>query len=283
MEIRLELLVAGSCRHLERVVRRGGAWRSIRFPSMVGVLHHPTRGVVLFDTGYSPRFFAETARFPYSLYRRMTPVECSAEDTAAAQLVRRGLDPRDVSLVVLSHFHADHLGGLHDFPRARFLYFRAAFDRAWRSRSALGHVRRAFLPGHLPADFEDRSDWVEDSPRLAVPGLSRDFATGFDLLGDGSLLGLDVSGHVRGQLGVFAERTQGPPAFLVADACWTHRAFTHGELPHPITRLVTEDPRAYRERIGALARLVQARPEILVVPSHCEPSVARARALLGSP
>lgn len=283
MEIRLEVLVAGSCRHLERMVRRGGKWRSIRFPSMVGVIRHPTRGVVLYDAGYSPRFFAETARFPYSLYRWMTPAECTPEDSAAAQLGRAGVDPREVSLIVLSHFHADHVGGLRDFPAARFLYSRAALEGAWRRRSAFANVRRAFLPGHLPADFEERSDFVEERPRVPVPGLSRDFAAGFDLLGDASLLGLDVSGHVRGQLGIFAERTQGPPTFLVADACWTRRAFTHGELPHPITRLVTEDPRAYRQRIGALARLAAARPELLVVPSHCAPSLEHARGLLGSP
>lgn len=283
MEVRVGLIAAGSCRHLERVVRRGGAWRSIRFPSLVGVVRHPTHGVVLFDAGYAPRFFAETARFPYSLYRRMTPVDCEAKDTAAAQLARAGVDPREVSLVVVSHFHADHVGGLHDFPRARLLYFRAALDRAWRSRSAFANVRRAFLPGHLPADFEDRSDFVEDRPRVRVPGLSRDFEEGFDLLGDGSLLGLDVSGHVRGQLGVFAGRTQGPPAFLVADACWTRRAFTHGELPHPVTRLVTEDPRTYRARIAALGALVAERPEVLVVPSHCEPSLEHARGVLGGP
>jgi glyoxylase-like metal-dependent hydrolase (beta-lactamase superfamily II) len=283
VDLRLDLLVAGSCRHLERMVRRGGAWRSIRFPSLVGVLRHPTQGVVLFDAGYSPRFFAETESFPYSLYRRMTPVDCGPADTAAHQLQKLGIAPGDVSRVVLSHFHADHLGGLHDFPNARFSASRAALDPAWRSRSAFGHVRRAFLPGHLPVDFETRVDWVEDGRQLAVPGLSRDFATGFDVLGDGSLLGLDVSGHVRGQLGLFAEHTQGPPTFLIADACWTRRAFTHGELPHPLTRLVTELPGLYRERIGALARLAAERPEVLLVPSHCEPSVALGRELLGSP
>ncbi len=279
--IRLDVITAGSCLHVERVVRRGGAWRSIRFPSMVGVIRHPGRGVILFDAGYSPRFFADTARFPYSLYRRLTPVTCGADDTAAAHLTRMGISPRDVSLIVLSHFHADHVGGLRDFPDARILYSAHALDRVWKQRSSFGHVRRGFLPGHLPSDFAARASEIEASARVGVPGLSADFAEGFDLLGDRSLIAMDVSGHVRGQMGLFAEHTQGPPAFLVADACWTRRAFTHGELPHPITRLVTEQPRLYRERIGALARLVASRPEMLVVPSHCEPSLEDARQRLG--
>ena len=46
-----ELLVAGHCVQLERFVRRGGAWRSIEFPSLVALLDHPDGGVVLYDTG----------------------------------------------------------------------------------------------------------------------------------------------------------------------------------------------------------------------------------------
>ncbi|MBT8226503.1 MAG: MBL fold metallo-hydrolase [Dactylosporangium sp.] len=280
MTVRLTLLVAGACRQIERVARRGGRWRSVQFPALVGVIEHPTAGVMLFDTGYSPRFFAETARGAARLYRWLTPPTCTAQETAAAQLTAAGISPYQVKIVVISHFHADHIGGLADFPAARFLYLRSALRPAWRTRSSVSNVRHAFLPGLLPPGFEERSISAEDCP-AAPPPPGTGLDPGFDLLGDGSLLGFDLSGHVAGQLGLFLPQTQGPPVMLVGDACWHRRAFTHGELPHPVARLVTADPRAYRQRIETLGRLARARPDLLVVPSHCETSIGLARQALG--
>ena len=116
MDLRLELIVAGSCTHPAWVVTGRPSLEILRFPSLVGVIHHPSRGLILFDAGYSPRFFDETRRLPGSIYRRLTPTTCGEEDTVAAQLRRAGRDPDDVALVILSHFHADHVGGLLDFP-----------------------------------------------------------------------------------------------------------------------------------------------------------------------
>jgi glyoxylase-like metal-dependent hydrolase (beta-lactamase superfamily II) len=249
-------------------------------PAVVGVLRHPTAGVVLFDTGYTPRFFDETRRMPYAAYRRLLPVRCDPEQTVAAQLPGIGLDPGDVSMIVVSHFHADHIGGLGDFPSARFTYLRAGLDHVRRARGALGNLRNAFLPGHLPADFDDRAQPADRAPRVRVPGLDGRVGEGFDLLGDGSLIGVDLSGHVPGQLGLYLPHTQGPPVLFAGDACWNRRAFTDMELPHPVVRLLTHDHRQYLARIGDLRRLAAASPELVIVPSHCPDSLAMARRAL---
>jgi glyoxylase-like metal-dependent hydrolase (beta-lactamase superfamily II) len=281
VDLRLELLTAGSCTHPAWVVTGRWTRQILTFPSLVGVVHHPTRGIVLFDAGYAPRFFAETQRFPASLYRRLTPVTCSEGDTVAAQLRRAGRDPDDVTLVILSHFHADHVGGLLDFPRARLLYRRSALEREFRQRSAWRNVTRALLPGLVPGDLQRRSTFVEDLPVVRLPSAYAPFEEGFDLLGDGSLLGVDLAGHAPGQLGVLVPRTQGPEVFLIADACWLRRAVTDLEYPHPIVRLITDDMRRYRRRIRDLHQLAAARPDLLLVPSHCAESLDLARARLG--
>lgn len=270
MDLRLELIEAGSCTHPAWVVTGRPSLEVLRFPSMVGVIHHPGRGLILFDAGYSPRFFDETRRLPGSIYRYLTPVACGAEDTVAAQLRRAGRDPGDVALVILSHFHADHVGGLLDFPRARLLYRRSAFER---HRSAWRNLAAGVLPGLLPIDLEGRSQFVEDLPAVRLSSAYAPFEEGYDLLGDGTLLGVDLAGHARGQLGVLLPRTQGPEVFLIADACWQRRAVSHLEYPHPIVRLITDDMRRYRQRIRDLHRLSIARPDLLLVPSHCAESL----------
>ncbi|MBF9221272.1 MBL fold metallo-hydrolase [Hymenobacter ruricola] len=276
----LQLLVGGHCTHPGFVVnpRRGG-WAPQQFPAMFALLRHPTQGLILYDTGYAPRFFDETARFPASLYRRATPVVCAPHQSAVAQLARQGIRSDDIGLIILSHFHADHVGGLLDFPRARLLYLRAALDPNLRRRSAFANVRRGLLPGLHPADLPARSTFADDQPRVRLPGLAP-FEMGYDLLGDGSLLGVEVSGHAPGQLGLFFTAQGGQPVFLVADACWTRRAFTDLELPWPPVRLITHDMAQYRAQIHRLHALHLARPDLLLVPSHCQESIDLAVSLL---
>jgi glyoxylase-like metal-dependent hydrolase (beta-lactamase superfamily II) len=240
---------------------------------------------VLYDTGYTPRFFTETTRLPASVYARITPVQCEAGDTAAAQLRRAGVNPRDVSLILISHFHADHVGGLRDFPAARFLFLRSALDPRWR-RGSLRGMRHGFLPGLLPTDFDARSEFVEDRGTVPLPLPAPELGRGFDLLGDGSVIGIDLSGHVPGQLGLLVRPTsigvtaRGPAVLLVADACWSGRAVTHDELPHPLARLAIDDWPRYRRVITALRRISAANDDVLIVPSHCAASIARARECL---
>ena len=54
--VSLRLLEAGYCRVPEFLSIRGGSLRPVRFPASVAVIEHPREGVILFDTGYSPRF-----------------------------------------------------------------------------------------------------------------------------------------------------------------------------------------------------------------------------------
>jgi glyoxylase-like metal-dependent hydrolase (beta-lactamase superfamily II) len=76
-------------------------------------------GLVLLDTGLAP----EAAADPAGTYGaelgekvRMAPAQ-----RLDHQLAGVGVDPGDVTHVVLSHVHFDHTGGLRHLPHARFL------------------------------------------------------------------------------------------------------------------------------------------------------------------
>lgn len=276
----LRLLEAGSCSHPERIVRRRGRWAPIRFPATVGVLRHPDRGWILFDAGYSPRFFELTRRWPWRLYRWVTPVRCGPRDPAVVQLRALGIDPDDVALIVVSHAHADHVGGLRDFPRAQFACLRAALEDDFRRRGAWASLRSGRLPGLFPDDFEERTSWIENAPTRDPGEGLRPYDRAFDLLGDGSLLGVDLSGHAPGQLGLALRTPAGREVFLVADACWHHRTVTHLELPHGVARLLTWDHRRYLGEIRRLHELSRRRTDLEIVPSHCAATLARLQPLL---
>ena len=121
------ILDTGYCLTLERLVINNGAFRTIHCHSIVALLHHPEHGWTLFDTGYAPRMFQATRKLPYRLYRLLTPLRLRPHQSVAAQLRRSGVRPADIERIIVSHFHADHVGGLRDFPGAELIALRLAY------------------------------------------------------------------------------------------------------------------------------------------------------------
>ncbi|WP_246098512.1 MBL fold metallo-hydrolase [Saccharibacillus brassicae] len=281
--VELRLFPTGSCRHPEWVTIRGGRLRSVRIPALFACIRHPRHGLILFDTGYSDRFFRETDPFPERLYRITTPVQFEAGQSAAERLRAAGMRPEAVGRIIISHFHADHVAGLRDFPQASFLYEREALDKM-RGLRGIGAVKRGFLPGLLPGDFDRRARPFAPESRVDVP---EGFLPGFawrrltDVLGDGSLLAVDLPGHAYGQIGLLLRTARGP-ALLCADAAWSAAAYREDRPPSALAGVIMPDRRAYADSFRALRGLHEAFPELRIVASHC-PEAEAAYAIGGSP
>jgi glyoxylase-like metal-dependent hydrolase (beta-lactamase superfamily II) len=270
------LLKVGHCSHPECVTQRGGRWAAVRFPALAGLLIHPQRGPMLFDTGYGNAFLTATTPFPERVYRWVTPFSLPADETLLAQLAQYGYAPGDIRHLFVSHLHADHIAGLLDFPQARFFALRAEVD-AMRDRSRIGGLRRGFLRALMPMDFHDRLNFAEDLPRVELAGSMSPFTEGFDLLGDGSVLGIALPGHSAGQMGLLFRATDGRDVFLVADACWSLDAVRNDRPPTWIASRLFADNRAYLDTFNGLRQLLAARNDLLVVPSHCESTWNKVR------
>lgn len=272
--VKLTLLATGYCTQSEHMLFRDGQRKTVRFPAIIALLEHPTAGPILFDTGYSERFFVETQSFPASLYRRLTPVYLRPEETAIRQLAARGIPATAVRAVIVSHFHADHVCGLADFPNARYLYFEDAYKAICQLRG-LQALRAAFLPGLLPADFGERAQPVPLAQLKALPPDYAPFTQGIDLYGDGALIAVRVPGHAAGQMGLFVQTEDGERTFLVADACWHSRAYRENVLPNPLVRLIFANWRDYCTSFGQIVQFHRQNPAVPIIPSHCSEVYAR--------
>jgi glyoxylase-like metal-dependent hydrolase (beta-lactamase superfamily II) len=267
-------LICGQCSHPEAVVLPGGnPFKKRIFPSSVAVIDHPKHGITLFDTGYSSRFKEITRTLPERLYAIATPVTLDPERTAVRQLGRMGIRPSDVRRIFCSHFHADHVGGVADFPRAEYIYSKRGLDRLLE-KSRFGQVRSGFLKALLPPDFQARGRPIESFAWSRSDFHFGPFRDGIDVWGDGTVVAVPLPGHDLGHYGLLVRREDGGRDFLVADACWTSRSYRENRMPSLIARAIFADPRGYRKTLENLHALHRRQPEIRIIPCHCSETLS---------
>jgi glyoxylase-like metal-dependent hydrolase (beta-lactamase superfamily II) len=179
------------------------------------LVREPGRSV-LFETGIG-------AFFPPKLRERFGVEQ--AEHVLLESLARAGVPHADVDVVVLSHLHFDHAGGLLSawsegqplellFPKARFLVGRAAFERA---RAPHARDRASFVPELVPLlEASSRLELV-DGPRSDL--LGADYRFHFS------------DGHTPGLMLTEIAGAGGPIVFagdLVPGVPWVHLPITMG-------------------------------------------------------
>ncbi len=273
----LHLLKAGACYHPAASTRAGASLCVAEYPALAGLILHPSEGAVLFDTGYDPAFFAATRSFPERLYRWTTPVRLGPGEAAGDQLARFGLTPQDVRAVVVSHFHGDHIAGLHAFPHARLYCARAGLAEV-RRPGRFARVRRGVLASLAPEALTAHAVFFEDRPRIALPADLTPFEDGADLFGDASLIAVELPGHCPGHWGLVLREENDRMTFLVGDAAWSRAAVRDNAPPPRLTTALLGKTAPYRATLSALHALSVRNPALRLTPSHCPEAAAEAGA-----
>ena len=232
-------------------------------PINVYVFEHE-RGLVLFDTGQDRASVTDPNYFPHGLlglaYSRLARFEIAEGDTLTRQLQAIGYDIADVTTVILSHLHQDHIGGLGELERAEIL---VSADE-WASLARPRPTMRGLLTHHidLPGLRWRRIDF---SP-LGTSELSP-FTTGLDLFGDGSMIILPTPGHTPGSISLLVRRPAQLPLLLIGDLSYDNDLMERGGVPGSGDRHEME---ASTELVN---RLRAALPGLVVLGAH-DPSAA---------
>jgi glyoxylase-like metal-dependent hydrolase (beta-lactamase superfamily II) len=266
--VKTKLYVAGFCKNIAALTMRGEPWSVTKFPALCALIQHPSGRNILFDTGYAQRFHQVTRKLPYKFYAWFTPVTVTADDELHSQLSKDGIRPQDVDTIILSHFHADHLGGIKDFPGSAIIASQAAFDAA-QAMSPIKAVKTGFIPELIPADLNRRITPLEKCPTVPVLDYLPGFQSGWDLFGDGSVLAVPLPGHAKDQFGIYFLDAQHGETFLVADAAWSSKAILENHRPSSLAYSAFDSKRDYDRTIDKLHHLAKSRPEVKIIPSHC--------------
>jgi glyoxylase-like metal-dependent hydrolase (beta-lactamase superfamily II) len=214
---------------------------SVALPIYAWLIEHP-EGLFLVDTGEWP-----AARRNFLTQSTFT---IRPEEGIAAQLAHRGIVPRDVTMVVLTHLHGDHVDGLCDLLGApvglgdrEYLFYRSHFG---------GTFTR--LTTRLPRGFAPR--------RLAFqPDAVGPFPESHRLTTAGDLVLVPTPGHTGGHASVIAI-DDGISYFLAGDVTYDERALLEQTLQGP-----SIVPHEHRTTLARVLTYVQSTPTVYL-PAH---------------
>lgn len=224
------------------MVLKGSGLASRCFPSRAFLIETKA-GLVVWDTGYASRFRDAVSYGVYRAYGWVTPVEFDEGDSLVKQLAARGVSRADVKAVVMSHFHADHIAGLRDFPHSTIYCCAHGWEFHKRLRG-VGAVRRAFLPDLIPATMESQMAVVQGLPEKPLPAALFPFRAGWDLTGTGEVFIVELPGHAIGHLGAFVQ-TEAGWTLLASDAAWATEGYRDLRGPSELSFLVQHNRNLY--------------------------------------
>jgi N-acyl homoserine lactone hydrolase len=219
------------------------------------LVQHPEAGPILVDTGVHPNAAADlVADFGQLNARAFGGMQVSRERSVPAQLRARGIDPRAIARVVMTHLHVDHASGMSEFPNAEFVCSTREWDAASGRFGAYHGYHRPQLP---PPHRVRRIDFEGASAQPHGP-----FTRTVDLLGDGSIRLLYTPGHTAGHLSLLL-RLEDREALVIGDAVYTLRNLREHRRPFRV-----EDDEGYDRSVAEIGAFAAANPDALLIPTH---------------
>ncbi len=246
VRVKHAFLYASSGRRRQLDLLLPGAW-SEPLPIHCWAIEHDGR-LLLVDTGET----AAARDIPFARF------EVSPAQELAGALGAEGLSPQEVSEVVLTHHHGDHVDGLVHV-RARALISEAELRHA---SSASSRVMRRVLRQPLPPGFAPEPFTLEDGPFGA-------FQRSRALSDDGRIVAVETPGHTPGHISVICIDDSGRHVMLAGDATDTL------EQLHALRAdAVGADPKVH---VATLKRILAhcAEHPTIYLPSHDPQSAER--------
>lgn len=168
---------------------------AVKVPIPTFLIRHPSAGAILVDTGLHPSIATDPKENFGSLGARFGKPALEPGEDVPSQLRKRGLEPGEIPIVVMTHLHLDHTSAISEFPNSTFV----VSETEWR---AAAHGSNPMMEGYRRAHFDYAFDYrTVDFDRDNIDSYAS-FGRTFDLFGDGSIHLAFTPGHSPGHMSI---------------------------------------------------------------------------------
>ena len=239
---------------LLRALITGNPAATVPVPSFL--IRHPSAGAILVDTGLHPSIATDGKENFGGLGARVGKPDLKAGEDVPAQLRKRGLDPGEIPIVVMTHMHLDHSSAISEFPNSTFVISEMEWNAA-----ATGP--RPMLNGYRRPHFDYAFDYrTVDFDRGGIDSYAT-FGRTFDLFGDGSIRLAYTPGHSAGHMSVIAHLAKHD--FVIGGDTTYTQAQLEGSAPLAPRPF---DAHNYRRSLQELKLFKREYPDAIVTPGH---------------
>jgi glyoxylase-like metal-dependent hydrolase (beta-lactamase superfamily II) len=185
-------------------------------PIFAWVIDHP-EGIIVIDTGETAKT-SDPNYFPkwHPFHRFSVRMNVKPEDEIGPQLRSMGIRNKEIKLLVLTHLHTDHAGGLHHFPDSKILVSGREFQLA---KGFLGKVR-GYLPHRWP-------EWFDPTPIGFEHESLGPFEQTYKVTKAGDVVIVPTPGHTPGHVSVIV-KSEDVTYFLAGDTSYNERNLLEG-------------------------------------------------------
>ncbi|HEX2265564.1 MAG TPA: N-acyl homoserine lactonase family protein [Solirubrobacterales bacterium] len=229
---------------------------TIAVPCPAFLIRHPSAGAILVDTGLHPSIATDARENFGALAARVGKPTLAPGEDVPSQLRKRGLEPGEVPIVVMTHLHFDHTSAISEFPNSTFV----VSENEWRfAAGGPSPTMNGYRRAHFDYAFDYRT---VDFDRDNIDSYAS-FGRTFDLFGDGSVRLAYLPGHSPGHMGIvcrLAERD-----FVIGGDAVYLLAQLDGDEPGPPR---PHDAHNLRRSLQELRLFRNQFPDAIVTPGH---------------
>lgn len=255
-DVSFSIVKTARVKTLDALFVSGGSWTETRIGAHSAIFVRHPQGNFLFDSGLGDHI---DEQFRVSMPFWLKPLMSYDKLKSARATLADNPEHNRIRMIILSHLHWDHAGGIKDFPAAEIWTTQAEYEMA--------------MDPHTPERAFIKSQYQGPAIKWKFIRFNdthyENFSRSLDVYHDGSIVLVPLPGHTPGAIGMFVNLRSGKRFFFTGDTTWALEGFKKPAHKFWIASLIVDDNKAVTEQsILKVHRLMREYPDMTIVPAH---------------